>query len=104
MKLGSFSSKYHPKWLQTDYTVALKFDGTLDGYKAQVPAQGYTHIHGIEYAYTFTPEAPKTTVQSILAIASSKSWSIFQMEEKGQILYGDLKGTGCFDCFAKNSL
>ena len=59
------------KWV---HIVKLKSDGSLDRYKAQLVALGNKLEYGLDYEETFTPVAKMTTVRTILAVASSKSW------------------------------
>ena len=76
------------KWV---YTVKLKFDGSLDRHKARLVALGNKQEYGLDYEETFALVAKMTTVRTILAIASSKSWPLHQMNVKNDYLNGDLK-------------
>ena len=76
------------KWV---YIVKLKSDGSLDRYKAQLVALRNQQEYGLDYEETFTPVAKITTVRTILAIASSKSLPLHQMDVKNAFLNGDLK-------------
>ena len=76
------------KWV---YTVKLKSDGSLDRYKARLVVLGNKQEYGLNYEETFAPVAKMTTVRTILAIASSKSWALHQMDVKNAFLNGDLK-------------
>ena len=76
------------KWV---YTVKLKFDGSLDRHKARLVALGNKQEYGLDYEETFALVAKMTTVRTILAIASSKSWPLHQMNIKNDYLNGDLK-------------
>ena len=76
------------KWV---YTVKLKSDGSLDRYKARLVALGNKQEYGLDYEETFAPVAKMTTVRTILAIASSKSWPLHQMDVKNAFLNGDVK-------------
>ena len=67
------------KWV---YTVKLKSDGSLDRYKARLVALGNKQEYGLDYEETFSPVAKMTTVRTILAFVSSKSWPLHQMDVK----------------------
>ena len=76
------------KWV---YSVKLKSDGSLDRYKARLVALGNRQEYGIDYEETFAPVAKMTTVRTVLAIAASQSWPLYQMDVKNAFLHGDLK-------------
>eukprot|EP00268_Persea_americana_P059265 TRINITY_DN7252_c0_g2_i3.p1 TRINITY_DN7252_c0_g2~~TRINITY_DN7252_c0_g2_i3.p1 ORF type:complete len:904 (-),score=94.40 TRINITY_DN7252_c0_g2_i3:300-3011(-) len=76
------------KWV---YSVKLKSDGSLDRYKARLVALGNRQEYGIDYEETFALVAKMTTVRTVLAIAASQSWPLYQMDVKNAFLHGDLK-------------
>ena len=76
------------KWI---YSIKLNSDGTLARYKARLVALGNRQEYGIDYEETFAPVAKMTTVRTILAIAASQSWPLYQMDVKNAFLHGDLK-------------
>jgi hypothetical protein len=76
------------KWV---YSIKLRYDGSLDKYKARLVALGNRQEHGIDYEETFAPVAKMTTVQLIIAIVASKGWSLRQMDVKNAFLHGDLQ-------------
>lgn len=45
----------------------------------------------MDYEETFTPIAKMTTVQTIIVIAASQGWPLYQMNVKNIFLHGDLK-------------
>eukprot|EP00268_Persea_americana_P005426 TRINITY_DN11818_c1_g3_i1.p1 TRINITY_DN11818_c1_g3~~TRINITY_DN11818_c1_g3_i1.p1 ORF type:complete len:152 (+),score=17.72 TRINITY_DN11818_c1_g3_i1:37-456(+) len=76
------------KWV---FSIKLKFDGSLDQYKARLVALGNRQEYGINYDETSAPVAKMTIVRSILAIAVSQSWPLFQLDVKNAFLHGDLE-------------
>ena len=75
------------KWV---YSVKLKSDGSLDRYKARLVALGNWQEYEINYQETFASIAKMTTVRTLIAIAASQSWPLFQMDVKNAFLHGDL--------------
>ncbi|XP_068656989.1 uncharacterized protein [Aristolochia californica] len=69
----------------------LRSDGSLDQYKARLIALGKTQKYGIDYEYTFALVAKMTIVRTILAIASSQSWHLHQIDLKNAFMHGDLQ-------------
>lgn len=76
------------KWV---YTVKLKSNGSIYHYKARLVALGNGQEYGINYEETFALVAKMTTVRTILAVAASQAWSLYQMDVKNAFLHGDLK-------------
>ena len=64
----------------------LKYNGSLDRYKARLVALSNKQEYDLDYEETFTPIAKMTIVRTILAIASSKFWPLHQMDVKKCIL------------------
>ncbi|XP_029127133.1 uncharacterized protein LOC109798946 isoform X2 [Cajanus cajan] len=56
-----------------------------------LPRSNLLEEYGVDYEETFAPVAKMTTIQTILAIAASKSWPLHQMDVKNAFLHGDLK-------------
>ena len=67
------------KWF---YSVKLKSDGSLDRYKARLVDLGNKQEYRINYEETFAPMSKMTTVQTIIAVGTSQSWSLLQMNVK----------------------
>ena len=76
------------KWVF--FSVKLRSDGSLDRYKARLVALGNKQEYGVDYEETFAPVAKMTTVRTIVAIAASQSWRLYQMDVKNAFLHGDL--------------
>ncbi|XP_015158948.1 uncharacterized mitochondrial protein AtMg00810-like [Solanum tuberosum] len=81
------------KWV---YSVKLHSDGTLDRYKARLVVLGNRQEYGVDYEETFAPVAKMTTVRTIIAIAASQNWSLYQMDSKyDSSLFLRKTSTGC---------
>jgi hypothetical protein len=78
------------KWI---FKVKCHSDGSVECYKAQLVAKGFSQRYGLDYAETFNPVINPTTVRLILSIAVPRGWSIHQADVKNAFLNGELQET-----------
>ncbi|GJT04459.1 zinc finger, CCHC-type containing protein [Tanacetum coccineum] len=75
------------KWI---FKRKMKFDGTIDKFKARLINQGFRQKEGIDYFDTYVPVARITTIRLLLALAAIHNLVIHQMDVKTTFLNGDL--------------
>jgi hypothetical protein len=75
------------KWV---FKIKTKSNSSIERYKARLVARGFQQTQGLDYDETFAPVAHMTTVRTLIAVAASSSWTIFQMDVKNAFLNGDL--------------
>ncbi len=76
------------KWV---YKVKHNVDGFVSRYKTRLVAKGYAKTYGINYEETYSPVTKMMTINSIVAMAATKGWSLHQMDVKNVFIHGDLQ-------------
>ena len=61
------------KWV---YTIKHRADGTIERYKAELVAKGYTQSYSVDYQETFAPIAKLNTVRILLSLAENQDWPL----------------------------
>jgi hypothetical protein len=65
-------------------------NGFVNKYKARLVAKGYAQIYGIDYEETYSPIAKMMTIRTMNVIATTKGWSLHQMDVNNVFIHGDL--------------
>ena len=75
------------KWI---YKIKTKSDGFIERYKAHLVTWGLTQEYGIDYKEIFSPVTKMTPIRTLLDLAVTRQWPLYQMDVKNAFLNGDL--------------
>lgn len=64
--------------------------GDVERYTTCLVAKSFTHIEGVEHHDTFALVSKLVTIQTLLAVAIKRDWSIQQLDINNGFLCGDL--------------
>ena len=67
------------KWV---YKIKVKPNGDASKYKTRLVARGFLQKHGLDYNEGFAPVARLEIVRLIVAAASNRNWSLYQLDVK----------------------
>jgi len=67
----------------------LKFDGSIDKYKARLVIRGFNQKRGIYYFGTYFPVTKIATIRTLIALATIFDLVLHQMDVKTAFLNGD---------------
>jgi hypothetical protein len=76
------------KWV---YKIKRRADGSLDRYKSQLVAKGFTQQYGVDYEETFSLVVKSATIKVILSLVISQGWVMRQLDVQNDFLHGFLK-------------
>ncbi|GJY50237.1 ribonuclease H-like domain-containing protein [Tanacetum coccineum] len=77
-------------WL---YKHKYNADGSLNRYKARLVANGRSQQQGIDCDETFSPVVKPATIRTVLSLAVSRQWPIYQLDVKNAFLHDHLTKT-----------
>ena len=75
------------KWV---FTIKHRADGTIERYKTQLVAKGYTQSYGVDYQETFTLVAKLNIVTIHMSLAANEDWPLLQFDVKNTFLHGEI--------------
>lgn len=75
------------KWV---YRIKFKANGEVERFKARLVDKEYSQTEGLDYHHTFSLVAKMVTMRSVIALAASTGWNLFQMDVYNAFSQGDL--------------
>ena len=76
------------KWV---FRVKENTDGSINKFKARLVAKGFHQVHSFDLHETFSPMVKPITIRTILTVALSHGWELFQLDVNNAFLSGLLK-------------
>ncbi|KAL0345923.1 UNVERIFIED_CONTAM: Retrovirus-related Pol polyprotein from transposon RE2 [Sesamum radiatum] len=78
------------QWARWVFKLKLDPDGSIDKYKARLVVKSYNQMKTVDYFDSLSLVAKYVIVRVFIAIATSKSWSLFQLDVNNAFLHGHL--------------
>nr|CAD1831231.1 unnamed protein product [Ananas comosus var. bracteatus] len=78
------------KWV---FKTKLNPDGSVERFKARLVAKGFSQVPRVDFGETFSPILKPTTLRLVLALATTLSWPLQQLDVKNAFIHGYLKET-----------
>lgn len=75
------------------YKTKLNHDGSISNHKVRFVAIGFLEKHEIDYDEVFSPVVRIETIILVVALTSSKDWSLYHLDVKSAFLNGPLEET-----------
>jgi hypothetical protein len=69
----------------------MQADGSVEKYESIFVSRGLSQEEGVDYDDTFAPVAQYTSICTIIALATSISWKLHQMDVKTTFLNGEIE-------------
>jgi len=88
VELPNKKKTIYVKWI---FKVKLNLDGSISKHKARLVARGFLHRYGVDYNEVFAPVARLETIRLVVALASSKNFSLSHLDVKSAFLNGPLE-------------
>ena len=79
------------------FTIKHKADGTIERYKAQLVAKGYTQSYGVDYQQTFALVVKLNIVRILLSLTANQDWSLLQFDVQNVLLNGEISEENYMD-------
>lgn len=77
--------------------VKRKADGSVERYKAQLVAKGFSQRPGVDFDKTFAPTAKWAALHAVLAICAIEDWEANSVDISNAFLNGNLVKEVCMD-------
>ncbi|CAM8928769.1 unnamed protein product [Rhodiola kirilowii] len=75
------------KWV---YKIKRHSDDSIERYKAMLVAKSYTQEEGLDYHETFAHVVKMTTIRTVLSLASTRKWPLYQLDVSIAFLHDTL--------------